>query len=201
MADKVLIDRAALLALADEWDKESNEYPAKRADPAYGWVHKNCAKQLRALTASQQPVVDDDLKEVGRLIATQDNRITEARIFIVQQRREHVAHADYDCDRIVWVDGDGEAPADKVAALDAEYDETGSEPDGWRRLALGHTWEFVTACFTEQGCKDYLARDGHNLKETRIYASGSYRNSEWRTVRDYLLSLNDAAIAATKGEG
>jgi hypothetical protein len=58
----------------------------------------------------------------------------------------------------------------------------------------GKHWDFVTACFTEQGCKDYLARDGHNLKEPRIYAAGSYRNSEWQAVRNYL-----AALAAQDG--
>lgn len=64
------------------------------------------------------------------------------------------------------------------------------------RLAVFDVWEFVTACFTEKGCKDYLAVNGHNLTEPRIYAAGSYRNEEFRTVREYLLGL--AARSATE---
>ena len=48
---------------------------------------------------------------------------------------------------------------------------------------------FVTACFTEQGCKDFLARDGHNHRRPFIYAFGSYRNGEYQAVRNILKSL------------
>lgn len=50
-------------------------------------------------------------------------------------------------------------------------------------------WEFVAACFTEQGCKDYLKANGHNLKSPRIFACGSYRNEEYRKVRQALIEL------------
>lgn len=59
-------------------------------------------------------------------------------------------------------------------------------------------WVFVTACFTEQGCKDYIARDGHNLIEPRIYAEGSYRNLEFQELRKMLLALNDAMVEANR---
>lgn len=129
------------------------------------------------------------MKEIGELIATQDNRITDAPIFIVQQKREFVAHPDYDHDLIAWFDGDGKANEEEAAALEAQYKDTHREPAGWTRATVGHYWDFVTACFTEQGCKDYIARDGHNLREPRIYAAGSYRNEEFRDVRKFLLSL------------
>lgn len=147
--------------------------------------------QLRAL--AQQPAADDGAREamaaIGHLIATQDNRITASPIFIVQQKRLYAADPECDYDRLVWVDGDGEAGAEDAERLDAEYAETGIEPAGWRRAAEAHYWDFVTACFTEQGCKDYIARDGHNLREPRIYAAGSYRNTEWQAVRSYLIAL------------
>lgn len=132
----------------------------------------------------------DQMAHIGHLIATQDNRITDQPIFIVQQKRETVGHPDYDNNRIAWVNDDNsEADASESAELEAAFAEEGAEPNGWRRLALCFHWEFVTACFTEQGCKDYLARDGHNLREPRIYAAGSYRNEEWRQVRSFLLEL------------
>ena len=50
----------------------------------------------------------------------------------------------------------------------------------------GNAWTFVTACLTEQGCKDYLAVDGHNLTNPRIYGPGGFRNQEWQNLRDFL---------------
>jgi len=35
---------------------------------------------------------------------------------------------------------------------------------------------------------------GHNLNEPRIYATGSYRNNEFRAVRNFLVELNKAKI-------
>lgn len=131
------------------------------------------------------------LAAIGHLINTQDNRITDAPIFAVEQKREYVTDADYNDSRIVWINDEGEkAGAKEDAELEARYRRDYEEPRGWRRLAVFDVWEFVTACFTEQGCKDYIAANGHNLKETRIFAHGSYRNREWRDVRDYLRSLS-----------
>lgn len=128
--------------------------------------------------------------KVGELILTQDNRITAEPIFIVQQVREFVADADYDNDGIVWVDEDGSKADDEQAAgLEADFNETCDTPEGWRRLAVKQVWEFVTACFTEQGCKDYIVANGHNLRRPRIYAEGSFRNAEWRAVRNHLSAL------------
>jgi hypothetical protein len=144
-------------------------------------------------SAAAVPEVDDAMARIGQLIHTQDNRITDAPIFIVQQKRQRVAHADYDNDGIVWVNDDHqEADAEEYARLEAAFREDGDEPVGWRRLAVRDEWEFVTACFTEHGCKEYFARNGHNLCEPRIYAAGSYRNEEWRAVRKHLMALTPA---------
>ncbi|MCS3807854.1 hypothetical protein [Xanthomonas sp. 4461] len=149
-------------------------------------------QRLLFLTSATPPApaaVPVELETIGELIRTQNNRSTDAPIFIVQQKRMYAADPECDHDRMVWVDGDGEACAEDAARLDAEFAETGETPDGWRRAAEAHYWDFVTACFTEQGCKDFIARDGHNLCEPRIYAAGSYRNSEWRQVRSFLADL------------
>jgi hypothetical protein len=150
----------------------------------------------------------DPLLEVGKLIATQDNRCTDQPMFVVQQRRR-IAGLDTDyCDNIIWLcseDDYSEASAEEAAQLEAEYQETGRERSGWTRTGYMDQWEFVTACFTEQGCKDYLKRDGHNLKEPRIYAEGSYRNEEFRTIRNTLLKLaaqdRPTAVGAACQEG
>jgi hypothetical protein len=98
---------------------------------------------------------------------------------------------------IAWLfDGDelDEADAEK---MEAAYDETGDIPDNYTRTAYVDRWDFVTACFTEQGCKDYLAVNKHNLKEHRIYAESGYRNKEWIALRKFLLGCS----VPTKGGG
>lgn len=49
-------------------------------------------------------------------------------------------------------------------------------------------WEFVTVCFTEQACEDYIASNGHNLNEPRIYAASAYGNREMIAIREMLKS-------------
>jgi DNA (cytosine-5)-methyltransferase 1 len=135
-----------------------------------------------------------ELRRIGELLRTQDNRYTDQPMFIVQQKRRITGiDTDY-CEDIVWMNSEdeyAEASEEEAARLEGEY-QAGTRSQGmggWTRTGYMDQWEFVTACFTEQGCKDYLRLDGHNLKETRIYADGSYRNNEFRAVRNWLMSL------------
>lgn len=141
------------------------------------------------------PVTREAMRDIGREIATQDNRITDAPIFIVQQKRTYVGADGYNSNsRVEWRKEEfehGLASRTYARELETHYRRTGEQKNGWTRFSVFDVWEFVTACFTEQGCKDYLKNNGHNLNESRIYAAGSYRNNEFRAVRDYLLSLSD----------
>lgn len=151
--------------------------------------------------SAEKPAVPDELKEIGRLIATQDNRCTDQPMFIVQQKRAYVTEDGYNDCYYEWretTSGDYSiASPQKRVHLEKYFEEHGCAPDGWMRFAMFDTWEFVTACFTEQGCKEYLRINGHNLNEPRIYADGSFRNHEYRTLRNWLLSL--AAAPAQEG--
>lgn len=143
----------------------------------------------------QQPdavSVPRELLDVGHLIRTQDNRCTDAPLFVVMKKRPIVASPDHDYDYIEWVNVDNDyAVASEVRArrLEALYEGCRDIPEGWERFAMKEIDVFVTACFTEQGCKDFLARDGHNHRKPFIYAFGSYRNAEFRAVRDWLAEL------------
>ena len=136
----------------------------------------------------------DKLKEIGRLIRTQDNRITDAPIFIVQQKRRIWGMDSEYSDDYIWMENDSgdhaEADTEKAEELEALDDACEYTP-GWEKYYYQDSWEFVTACFTESGCQDFINRNGHNLHSPRIYAEGSYRNEEWRTIRDYLISLTN----------
>lgn len=100
---------------------------------------------------------------------TQDNRITANPLFAVRQKRRiYGLDTDY-CDNAAWI-------------LDGETITVGpgeKPPPGARKVGYLDKWEFVTGCFTEQGCKDFIACNGHNLNEPDIYAYGGYRNAEW----------------------
>jgi hypothetical protein len=154
---------------------------------------------LPAESGAVGEVVDARLQLPAEILAiierlhTQDNRCTQTPMFAVQQKRV-IGGMDHGYeDRWVWVNGDSEEIHDEeeIQRLDALH-ESGSTPLTARRVGCLDTWEFVTGCFTEQGCKDYIQWDGHNLNEPRIYAYGTYRNREFGVLRDWLMSLRPA---------
>ncbi|EOL5461263.1 ead/Ea22-like family protein, partial [Escherichia coli] len=123
-------------------------------------------------------------------IRTQDNRITSDPMFCVYQKREIVVDADYDYDRIVWVDEDGnEANKLQSRRLELLHENFREPPEKWRRVAVKDIDEFVTCCFTEQGCKDYLAVNGHNLRLPFIYVKSGFRNAEYIGIRNWLAGI------------
>jgi len=140
--------------------------------------------------------VPDGFAAIGENIRTQDNRITSDPLFCVFQKREIVVDEDYDCDRIVWVDEDGrEATERQRIRLELLHQNFREPPEKWRRVAVKDIDDFVTCCFTEQGCKDYLACNGHNLRQPFIYVTSGFRNDEYQAVRNWL-----AGIALDTGE-
>jgi len=129
-----------------------------------------------------------ELEEIGKLIKTQDNRITDQPMFIVQQKKIDWGYDPDYVDDYEWYNEEEDRSADDDEVKQLE-NYTISFRSSWEKRCYKERWEFVTACFTEQGCKNYLKINGHNLKEPRIYAEGSYRNNEFRAVRDMLIGL------------
>lgn len=132
-----------------------------------------------------------ELEEIGDLICTQDNRITDQPMFVVEKSVMVITDPDYGYDADEWVNTESgnyekasETKARRLDALRDGYRETGD----WEKFFLKETWEFVTCCFTEQGCKDFLKLNGHNIGKSRIYAYGSFRNHEYQTVRNFLIA-------------
>ncbi|SDZ95374.1 hypothetical protein [Marinobacterium iners] len=146
----------------------------------------------------KKPVIPRFIRDMATLITTQDNRITADPLFCVFQKREIVTDADYGYDRIVWCSDEGEADDETAQHLDELREDVDSDHwheseiklDGveWRRLAVKKIDEFVTACFTEQGCKDFLAINGHNLRKPFIYVTSLFRNEEMKALRNWIMS-------------
>lgn len=160
------------------------------------WLGKcNClAAQLIDVTAERDQLKAKlaELEAIGALINSQDNRHTDQPMFAVMEKRGMITLDTHNHDRIEWVETESgdycEADETKARRLEALHQGHRDTP-GWERYAIKDVDVFVTACFTEQGCKDFLARDGHNHRKPFIYAFGSYRNSEYQTVRNWLKSL------------
>lgn len=145
------------------------------------------AAEKRLATPVRLP---DTLDGIGENLRTQDNRITSEPMFCVYQKREIVAGAEYDHDRIVWVDEDGlEANERQRMRLELLHDNCREVPEKWRRVAVKEIDEFVTCCFTEKGCKDYLACNGHNLRLPFIYVKSGFRNAEYISLRKWLMTF------------
>lgn len=129
-----------------------------------------------------------ELYTIGELIRTQDNRITDQPMFVVFQKREIIGSDEHSPSRICWV-WDGEEVSElRAKRLEALYQD-GRDTRGYDRYAMQEVDEFVTACFTEHGCKEYLRQNGHNLRLPYIYACGSFRNNEYQLVRNWLAGI------------
>ncbi|MGU3730326.1 ead/Ea22-like family protein [Klebsiella michiganensis] len=140
--------------------------------------------QLESRTVKLLP----EFYTIGELIRTQDNRITDQPMFVVFQKREIIGSDEHSPSRICWV-WDGEEVSElRAKRLEALYQD-GRDTRGYDRYAMQEVDDFVTACFTEHGCKEYLRQNGHNLRQPYIYACGSFRNNEYQLVRNWLAGI------------
>lgn len=129
-----------------------------------------------------------ELYTIGELIRTQDNRITDQPMFVVFQKREIIGSDEHSPSRICWVRDGEEVNPLRALRLEILYQD-GRDTSNYDRYAMQEVDEFVTACFTEHGCKEYLRQNGHNLRLPYIYACGSFRNNEYQLVRNWLAGI------------
>ncbi|HCB0034051.1 TPA: ead/Ea22-like family protein [Klebsiella pneumoniae] len=148
----------------------------------------DAAEKRIADLESRTVKLSPELYTIGDLIRTQDNRITDQPMFVVFQKREIIGSDEHSPSRICWV-WDGEEVSElRAKRLEALYQD-GRDTRGYDRYAMQEVDEFVTACFTEHGCEEYLRQNGHNLRLPYIYACGSFRNNEYQLVRNWLAGI------------
>ncbi|HBX8061595.1 TPA: ead/Ea22-like family protein [Klebsiella pneumoniae] len=146
------------------------------------------AQQRIAELESRTVKLSPELYTIGELIRTQDNRITDQPMFVVFQKREIIGSDEHSPSRICWVRDGEEVNPLRALRLEILYQD-GRDTSNYDRYAMQEVDEFVTACFTEHGCKDYLRQNGHNLRLPYIYACGSFRNNEYQLVRNWLAGI------------
>ncbi|EFH7968429.1 hypothetical protein GJR30_27215, partial [Escherichia coli] len=133
-------------------DLKVNETNAEYLVRKFAEAEAKCAALAERIEELQTKPTPDSFGIIGENIRTQDNRITSDPMFCVYQKREIVVDADYDYDRIVWVDEDGnEANKLQSRRLELLHENFREPPEKWRRVAVKDIDEFVTCCFTEQG--------------------------------------------------
>jgi len=130
------------------------------------------------------------IQEIAQEIKSQDNACTAWPMFVVQQRRRlYGLDTQWSDDNVVWIDSANdnvEATPEEHDDLEAKYDVTGDEPDGWTRTAYIDQWEFVSVFFTRKAAESYITNQRHNLNDPRIYVESANRNVEWQTIERHL---------------
>lgn len=177
-----------ILALVEALEK-AQRYIEELREWNAGLAQESFERQQRIAELESRTVkLPAELYTIGELIRTQDNRITDQPMFVVFQKREIIGSDEHSPSRICWV-WDGEEVSElRAKRLEALYQD-GRDTRGYDRYAMQEVDEFVTACFTEHGCKDYLRQNGHNLRLPYIYACGSFRNNEYQLVRNWLAGI------------
>lgn len=141
------------------------------------------------------------LAEIGARLRTQDNRITQDPIFLVERKvRDYGYDSEY-ADEYHWVDFDGDwvvADEDESDRLD-EVAEAGDSTGRWEKIYYKERWEFVQPFLTEVAAQHYIDQNSHNLGETRIWGASGHRNWELIELRKFLSHydvkpLNDAEV-------
>ena len=129
------------------------------------------------------------LQRMQQSLNTQGGRFTADPFFCVLSKREIVVDADYDHDRIFWWHQEKHVEASETTERRLEsLRRDGRETGDWVKLAVKEIDNFETACFTEQGCKDFLEIQGHNLRKPFIYATSLFRNREMIALREALMA-------------
>lgn len=174
-------------AKADVYDMLRDDYGLREKGVGLAdfvdWQAK-CIAELESRTVKLPP----ELYTIGELIRTQDNRITDQPMFVIFQKREIIGSDEHSPSRICWVRDGEEVNPLRALRLEILYQD-GRDTRGYDRYAMQEVDEFVTACFTEHGCKDFLRQNGHNLRQPYIYACGSFRNNEYQLVRNWLAGI------------
>jgi len=144
-------------------------------------------------------MASDRIKQIGQAIAADDyEHATAEPIFLVQQKiRDYGYDSAYEDDS-EWVDDEtselvGDAKSKRLSALD---NAGRTVSDKYRRVFYKERWEYVTTCFTRAGAEAFIARQKHNMKETRIWVDSLFRNQEMIDLRNYLAELGKGATDA-----
>jgi hypothetical protein len=167
----------------------------------YVYLHTTVLKQetrieeLEAqLAEAQKLAAPQELRKIGELLRTQDDQFTADAIFIVERKRIVTGFDTDYCEshQIVWAIEDrmyfeGE---DYFKELEDEFKRTEKQREYHTRTGFIVHWDFVQLFFTQSAADEFIAKHGHKYGgDLRFSVEGAYRNNEFQTVRNWLMSL------------
>ena len=139
---------------------------------------------------------DAALLAISDRLRAQDNRATQHPMFCLQKLVRDVGYVPgYGDGETVWID-----------MQSGDYEEVAPETEGAEEFGYKDRWETVMVAFTEQGIKDYMCKNGHNVQrvayngQTRIYVESFRRCDEMIKIREFLLSGRPDPVAALEQE-
>jgi len=122
------------------------------------------------------------IEHISERLRTQDNRCTSEPMFCLQIKVRDVGYDPaYSEGKTVWLNMES-----------GDYEEVPAESEGAEEFGYKDRWETVMVAFTEQGLKDYMQLDGHNVKrrahngETQIFVESFRRCEEMIRIREAL---------------
>ncbi|MGE0973191.1 hypothetical protein ACQFN5_28675 (plasmid) [Klebsiella sp. WOUb02] len=128
--------------------------------------------------------------DISHRLRIQSSQKVSDPLYCVYEQLEIIVDADYEYDRITWIDDQHrEAKESQAFQLSQNYKAGKLDNDKWHRVALKEIDVFVTCCFTEHGCKDFIALNRQKLRKPFIQAKSGLYNVEYQTVRNWLYKL------------
>lgn len=148
-----------------------------------------------------------NLQEISNNLKTQSNDCTSLPMFVVQTRRRIYGMDTEYSDEAVWIYADECVEVDKETSDRLESMHINNNTvagdlclDDYTRTAYIDVWEAKTFCFTRAGAEEYIRVNGHNLTDARIYTESGWRNKEFETVRNHLISLSCIGEISTEAQ-
>jgi hypothetical protein len=152
-------------------------------------------QRLHSNQRNKNKFMDNYLLEISQRLKTQDNRITQNPMFCVQEKRRDVGYDSNYANRLCWHNAES---GETIYDDENDFKEA-PEGDEWDEFGYVDRWETVMVAFTEEGCKEYLRQNGHNLRQPRIYVESFNRCPEMIAIRKMLMELKpENQILATE---
>lgn len=173
---------------------EPVEQQADAAAYRRGW--NSCRAAMLAAAPTPEPVavgqqavaqVPDAIRLMAQRIAADDfKHCTSDPIFTVEKRNLIIGlDLDYDC-QVGWFHDGDQVTGDEAAALEAAYQESGSEPDDFTRTGIAESWEHHASYLTKEAAEAFVQAKGDAY---RVYVDSGCRNHEWKALRAFLLQI------------
>ena len=136
-------------------------------------------------------IKNENMCIIGERLRTQDNRCTANPMFCVQVLDRVWNIEDGDGDGHEWFDNSYEWE-ELDDPENHEEEEAYEDNPNYVKVAYKGIWKTVMVAFTEEGCKEHLAENGHNYSryvKVRIYVDSYFRCPEMQAIRSFLMEL------------